>query len=91
MKNELGVPVPGWTVVASWTGWGVVVLAAIAATVSEFSTGVLLVVIPIVAATSVLLGCAYLAAAESRRQKRWSVRPCTTAGENGRARGGGTA
>ncbi|WZH54297.1 MAG: hypothetical protein PIR53_09960 [Nocardioides alkalitolerans] len=84
MKNELGVPVPGWTVVASWTGWGVVVLAAIAATVSEFSTGVLLVVIPIVAATSVLLGCAYLAAAESRRQTavvrgslhyRWGERP----------------
>ncbi|GAB3086103.1 hypothetical protein [Nocardioides zeae] len=84
MKNQFGVPVPGWTVVASWVGCGVLVVAAVAATVSEFSPGVLLVVIPIVVATSVLLGCAHLAAAESRRQTavvrgslhyRWGERP----------------
>lgn len=68
MRNELGVPVPAWTVVASWAGWGVVVLLAIAATVSPFSTGVLLVVVSIAVATGVLLVSAHLASAEARRQ-----------------------
>ena len=68
MRNELGVPVPGWTVVASWAGWGVVVLLAIVATVSRFSAGVLLVVVPVAVATGALLVGAHLASAESRRQ-----------------------
>lgn len=84
MRNHLGVPVPGWTVLASWTGWVVVVLAAIAVTVGEFSAGVLLVVVPITVATGALLAAARLATVESRRQTavvrgalgyRWGEQP----------------
>lgn len=84
MKNELGVPVPGWTVVASWTGWIVVTASAATAVRTDYTPKVLVAVVPLVVVSVLLLVRARAGAAESRRQTavvrgalgyRWGERP----------------
>lgn len=68
MKNALGVPVPGWTLLATGFGGALVVLSVVAAVLGDFALILLLVVGPVALLGVALSIWAQVELAESRRQ-----------------------